>query len=88
MALLSIKLGEFKRLVENSQSLKVVSQQQASGGYAVLAIDTAQDRAYSVRHARKSDPRTWRLDRLASLLEEIGVSHYEVRLYPKHRSKQ
>ncbi|MCS0376531.1 hypothetical protein ACEUKD_23610 (plasmid) [Vibrio diabolicus] len=76
-----IKLCEFKRLVEHGHQLSIVAQQQASGGFSLLAIDSTTDdlKAYSVRYTRDDKPREWRLDRLAAILEESKVRRFEVR---------
>ncbi|ELB2863772.1 hypothetical protein QNE90_003398 [Vibrio alginolyticus] len=75
-----IKLCEFKRLVEHGHQLNIVAQQQASGGFSLIAIDTTDDiKAYSVRYTRDDKPREWRLDRLAAILEESKVRRFEVR---------
>ncbi|CAH0542983.1 hypothetical protein [Vibrio marisflavi] len=79
MALENILLAEFKRLVKNGKQLRLVSQQQTNGYYAILAIDTDSSIGYSVRHARENKPRTWRLDRLGELLHDMGVKQFEVR---------
>lgn len=72
-----IKLCEFKRLVEHGHQLNIVAQQQASGGFSLIAIDNIK--AYSVRYTRDDKPREWRLDRLAAILEESKVRRFEVR---------
>ncbi len=74
-----VRLKEFKRLVENSPTLSLAAKEHSDGQYIVLAIDTANQRAYSVRHAREPMVRTWRLDRLMATLKAAGVTICEVR---------
>lgn len=78
----TILLGEFKRLAKLGHSLKVLASEQPNGYFALVAIDDSNPElvnAYSVRHARVDEPRTWRLDNLSQWLKETGISRFEVR---------
>ncbi len=75
----AIKLGEFTRLAKTAKQLSLMAQETQDGKYSIIAIDTAEQKAYYVRHRRHAGQRTWRLDRLSALLKEHGLVKFEVR---------
>ncbi len=79
MSIEYLGMGEFVRLVEHSTgTLDVALKEQSDGRYMALAIDTSKHRAFTVRHRRKPEPRTWCIESITFVLKEAGVSTFKV----------
>ena len=64
-----VKEGEFLRLLQTKVVNKVIAQQQSgTNKYHVIGVIAGQAIAYTVRHGRTDDLRTWRLDNMAAFL--------------------
>lgn len=84
-----IPYGEFKRLVEyTSTTLSIAVQQVGPTDFYVMAIDTNNKKAFTVRYNRENKARTWRIENLVNLLSEIGVEKFETRLMKKVKSDE
>ncbi|HHF3048318.1 MULTISPECIES: hypothetical protein [Vibrio] len=76
-----VTLGEFKRTAAAATQSGhfAIGAQETEHGFIVIARNLSTGSRFTVRHAAKKLPRTWRLDRLCSWLKECGVQHIEVR---------
>lgn len=74
-----IKEGEFVRQLETQSITKVIAQESPTEPqkFFVVAINANTEIAYVMRHGRSDEPRTWRLDNLASFLRKNGVASFE-----------
>lgn len=76
-----VKEGEFLRLLKTQSVGKVIAQQSAvDNKYHVIAVIAGQQIAYTVRHGRADELRTWRLDNLAALLKSVGIKIFETQM--------
>ncbi|MFK3873052.1 hypothetical protein [Pseudoalteromonas rhizosphaerae] len=76
-----VKEGEFLRLLKTQSVGKVIAQQSTvDNKYHVIAVIAGQQIAYTVRHGRVDELRTWRLDNLAALLQSVGVKKFEIQM--------
>lgn len=76
-----VKEGEFLRLLQAKVFNKVMAQQQSgTNKYHVIGIIAGQAIAYTVRHGRADDLRTWRLDNMAAFLNKHGVTKFEIQM--------
>tara|TARA_Y100000588_G_scaffold127589_1_gene139824 strand:+ start:9555 stop:9854 length:300 start_codon:yes stop_codon:yes gene_type:complete len=79
-----ILLGTAKKLLAHSSKLKALAIQQPCSYFALMLVEIVEHgqytyhKSYLVRHAREDKPRTWRLDRLANILNEQGTAKLEV----------
>lgn len=71
-----VTLGEFKRTVSAAASHTLeVGARETEYGFIVVAHNLTNGVRFTVRHAAKKEPRTWRLDRLCLWLKECGVKN-------------
>ena len=76
-----VKEGEFLRLLQTKVFNKLIAQQQAgTNKYHVIGVIAGQAIAYTVRHGRTDDLRTWRLDNMAAFLNKHGVTKFEIQM--------
>jgi hypothetical protein len=75
-----VPLGEFKRTIKATTGVGLqIGAQETDEGFIVIAHNLDTGMRFTVRHAAKPEPRTWRLDRLSLWLKQCGVKSMEVR---------
>lgn len=76
-----VKEGEFLRLLKTRAINKVIANQSGQRNkFHVIAIIADTQTAFTVRHGRVDELRTWRLDQLAALLNKHGVTRFDVQM--------
>lgn len=84
-----VKEGEFLRLLKTRAINKVIANQSAERNkFHVIAIIADTQTAFTVRHGRVDELRTWRLDQLAALLNKHGVTRFDVQMRGYSDSKK
>ncbi|NOU49965.1 hypothetical protein HG263_05370 [Pseudoalteromonas sp. JBTF-M23] len=75
--------GEFVRLFETGVMRKFIAQQSSQRNkYHLIGIAPETRTAYTIRHGRVDELRTWRLDNLGQWLAAKKVTSWEVQNKP------
>lgn len=79
--------AEFRRIAETKTFSSIFFKESVDepNRFHLMAVDEGNKIIYSVRHARKQDLRTWRLDVLLSVFKslELGLASIEIILAPQ-----
>tara|TARA_Y100001936_G_C15931143_1_gene589398 strand:- start:492 stop:755 length:264 start_codon:yes stop_codon:yes gene_type:complete len=79
-SLTPITEGEFVRQLQTKSITKVIAQESVEFPmkFVVVAINGNTKKAFSMRHGRVNELRTWRLDYLGKFLKKHGICQFDV----------